>query len=62
MSEKPSLRIVSSAKREKRPNLGNPVLCARFMDAAKALGVVESEEAFEMAMYALLQLKPKPKR
>jgi Arc/MetJ family transcription regulator len=31
------------------------------MDAARRLGVTESEEAFDKALRALLRLKPKPK-
>ena len=37
----------------------DPVKFERFIDAAKALGVNESEEAFDKAMRALLELKPK---
>ena len=36
----------------------DPVKFERFIDAAKALGVTESKEAFDKAMRALLKLKP----
>ena len=36
----------------------DPVKSERFIDAARALGVTESEEAFDKAMRALLKLKP----
>jgi hypothetical protein len=50
-------------KRRKRRPKGkpdNPAQSKRFMDAAKALGVEESGEAFRKAMKDVL--KPKPKR
>jgi hypothetical protein len=37
----------------------DPVKFQRFIDAAKAFGVNESERAFYRAMGALLKLKPK---
>ena len=37
----------------------DPVKFQRFIDAARAFGVNESEEAFDKAMRALLELKPK---
>lgn len=37
----------------------DPVQSERFIDAARALGVTESKEAFDKAMRALLKLKPK---
>jgi hypothetical protein len=54
-------------RKKRRPQSGgaardNPAQSARFIDAAKALGVNESEEAFDKALRALLKLKPKGKR
>lgn len=51
-----------SGKRRKRRPKGkpdNPAQSKRFIEAAKALGVNESGEAFDKAMRDLLKLKPK---
>jgi hypothetical protein len=47
-------------RRKKPPKPDNPAQSRRFLDAAKALGVDESGEAFRKAMKAVL--KPKGKK
>jgi hypothetical protein len=53
-----NVRGVKGKKRKPKGKPDNPAQSARFMKAAKALGVDESGEAFEKAMRSLL----KPKR
>jgi hypothetical protein len=53
-----------SAKRRKRRRKNepdNPAQSKRFMEAAKALGVDESGEAFDKTLSTMLKTKPKPK-
>ena len=51
--------VTESGKRKKRrPKRDNPEQSKRFIDAAKALGVDESGEAFRKAMRGM---KPKAK-
>jgi hypothetical protein len=45
-------------RKRKKPELENPAQSARFIEAAKALGVEENGAAFERAMDALLPKKP----
>ena len=54
---------VRGKRRKRRPKgkPDNPAQSARFIKAAKALGVDESGKAFEEAMRSLTKPKPKPK-
>jgi hypothetical protein len=53
--------VKGKAKKRKPIKPDNPVQSARFIAAAKELGVDESGKAFELAMDVLIPTKHKPK-
>jgi hypothetical protein len=54
-----STRTGKGKKRKRKTDRDNPAQSARFIKAAKELGVDESGEAFNSAMRSLLRAKPK---
>jgi len=54
-----SARGVKGKRRKPKGKRDNPAQSAKFIKAAKALGVDESGEAFKRALDKLVQKKPK---